>query len=104
MDLKLGNQLTSCDVYLGGAYLGNLKDLKLTQSVDIGSGTVDSGFDIASVQGESLSFEANFSRKEFYKAFYPEKERQIWNKMLHAKSKRQKMKQIKRYYKLKYGG
>jgi hypothetical protein len=34
------------------------------------------------------------------------KERQTWNRLIHAKSKRQKMKQIKRYlgYKLKYGG
>jgi len=104
MDFKLGNQLTSCDVYLGGTYLGNLKDLKSTQSVGIGSDTVDSGFDLASIKGSSLSFEAGFTRKEFYKAFYPNKERQIWNRMLHAKSKRQRYKQIKRYYKLKYGG
>jgi hypothetical protein len=46
---------------------------------------------------DSIELDAEFDKKHFYKVLFNKKIRQIYNRLIHAKSKRQLKKQFKRY-------
>jgi hypothetical protein len=96
--MKTGDILTSGDIYLGDTYLGKIEELKITSTVDPKfEPSIACDFFTQMNECQTITFTGS-CEGNIFKAIYPKKDRQVWNRFIHARSKRQRMKQFNLYY------